>query len=255
MQDEWAATPPRERGEILRSVFETITERAEDFATLMTLEMGKVLAESMGEVKYGAEFFRWFAEEAVRIDGRYTPSPAGTGRIIVTKQAVGPCYAITPWNFPLAMGTRKIGPAMAAGCTMIVKPAQETPLTMLLLAKLMDEAGLPKGVLSMLPTTKPGDVTTALIDDGRLRKLTFTGSTGVGKALVKQSAGQAAAHCRWSSAATRRSSCSTTPTSTPPSTARCWPRCATAARPAPRPTASTSPTRCARSSPRSWSSG
>jgi succinate-semialdehyde dehydrogenase / glutarate-semialdehyde dehydrogenase len=188
VQGEWAATPPRERGEILRSVFEAITARAEEFATLMTLEMGKVLAESMGEVKYGAEFFRWFSEEAVRIGGRYTKSPAGTGRIIVTKSAVGPCLAITPWNFPLAMGTRKIGPAMAAGCTMVIKPAQETPLTMLLLAKLMDEAGLPKGVLSILPTSKPGDLTTALIDDGRLRKLTFTGSTGVGKALAKQSA-------------------------------------------------------------------
>ncbi len=190
VQGEWAATPPRERGEILRSVFEAITDRAEEFATLMTLEMGKVFAESMGEVKYGAEFFRWFAEEAVRIGGRYTRSPAGAGRIIVTKSAVGPCLAITPWNFPLAMGTRKIGPAMAAGCTMIIKPAQETPLTMLLLAKLMDEAGLPKGVLSILPTIKPGDLTTALIDDGRLRKLTFTGSTGVGKALAKQSSDQ-----------------------------------------------------------------
>jgi succinate-semialdehyde dehydrogenase/glutarate-semialdehyde dehydrogenase len=188
VQGEWAATPPRERGEILRSVFEAITARADEFATLMTLEMGKVYAESMGEVKYGSEFFRWFAEEAVRIGGRYTRSPAGTGRIIVTKSAVGPCLAITPWNFPLAMGTRKIGPAMAAGCTMVIKPAQETPLTMLLLAKLMDEAGLPKGVLSILPTSKPGDLTTALIDDGRLRKLTFTGSTGVGKALAKQSA-------------------------------------------------------------------
>jgi succinate-semialdehyde dehydrogenase/glutarate-semialdehyde dehydrogenase len=187
-QAEWAATPARDRGEILRSVFETIIARADDLATLMTLEMGKVVAESLGEVKYGAEFFRWFAEEAVRIGGRYTPSPAGTGRIIVTKQPVGPCYAITPWNFPLAMGTRKIGPAFAAGCTMIVKPAQETPLTMLLLAKLIGEAGLPKGVLSVLPTSKPGDVTKALIDDGRLRKLTFTGSTGVGKALVAQSA-------------------------------------------------------------------
>jgi succinate-semialdehyde dehydrogenase / glutarate-semialdehyde dehydrogenase len=187
VQADWAATAPRERGEILRSVFEAITARADEFATLMTLEMGKVYAESMGEVKYGAEFFRWFAEEAVRIGGRYTRSPAGTGRIIVTKSAVGPCLAITPWNFPLAMGTRKIGPAMAAGCTMVIKPAQETPLTMLLLAKLMDEAGLPKGVLSILPTSKPGDLTTALIDDGRLRKLTFTGSTGVGKALAKQS--------------------------------------------------------------------
>jgi succinate-semialdehyde dehydrogenase / glutarate-semialdehyde dehydrogenase len=188
VQEEWAATSPRERGEILRAVFEKITERADDVATLMTLEMGKVVAESMGEVKYGAEFFRWFSEEAVRIGGRYTPKPAGDGRIIVTKQPVGPCYAITPWNFPLAMGTRKIGPAFAAGCTMIVKPAQETPLTMLLLAKLMDEAGLPKGVLSVLPTSSPGPVTEALVNDGRLRKLTFTGSTGVGKALVKQAA-------------------------------------------------------------------
>src|ERR1700686_1195962 len=188
VQAEWAATAPRERGEILRAVFEKITERAEDIATLMTLEMGKVLPESMGEVRYGAEFFRWFSEEAVRIGGRYTPSPAGNGRIVVTKQPVGPCYAITPWNFPLAMGTRKIGPAMAAGATMIVKPAQETPLTMLLLASLMDQAGLPKGVLSVLPPTDPGSVTSALIDDGRLRKLTFTGSTGVGKGLVKQGA-------------------------------------------------------------------
>ncbi len=187
-QAEWAATPPRERGEILRAVWEMISAHAEDVATLMTLEMGKVLPESMAEVKYGGEFFRWFSEEAVRIHGRFTPSPAGNGRILVTRQPVGPCYAITPWNFPLAMGTRKIGPALAAGCTMIVKPAQETPLTMLLLAKLIDEAGLPKGVLSVLPTTHAGEVTKALIDDGRLRKLTFTGSTGVGKVLVKQSA-------------------------------------------------------------------
>lgn len=185
-QESWAATPARERGEILRSVFETIIDKADDIATLMTLEMGKVVAESMGEVKYGAEFFRWFAEEAVRIGGRYTPAPAGTGRIVVTKQPVGPCYAITPWNFPLAMGTRKIGPALAAGCTMIVKPAQETPLTMLMLAKLIGEAGLPKGVLSVLPSNQPREVTTALMEDGRLRKMSFTGSTGVGKALLKQ---------------------------------------------------------------------
>lgn len=184
---DWAATPARDRGEILRTVFEAIMARAEDFATLMTLEMGKVYAEAMGEVKYGAEFFRWFAEEAVRIHGRYTPSPAGTGRIVVTKQPVGPCYAITPWNFPLAMGTRKIGPALAAGCTMIVKPAQETPLTMLLLGKLIADAGLPAGVLSVLPSNQPREVTTALIEDGRLRKMSFTGSTGVGKALLKQS--------------------------------------------------------------------
>jgi succinate-semialdehyde dehydrogenase/glutarate-semialdehyde dehydrogenase len=188
VQAEWAATAPRKRGEILRAVFESLTDHADDLATLMTLEMGKVLPESKTEATYGSEFFRWFAEEAVRIHGRYTPSPAGTGRILVTKQAVGPCYAITPWNFPLAMGTRKIGPALAAGCTMIVKPAQETPLTMLFLAKLIDEAGLPKGVLSILPTTDARGVTGALLADARLRKLTFTGSTGVGKALVKQGA-------------------------------------------------------------------
>ncbi|MDT5091051.1 MAG: succinate-semialdehyde dehydrogenase / glutarate-semialdehyde dehydrogenase [Mycobacterium sp.] len=188
VQAEWAATAPRKRGEILRAVFESLTDHADDLATLMTLEMGKVLPESKTEATYGSEFFRWFAEEAVRIHGRYTPSPAGTGRILVTKQAVGPCYAITPWNFPLAMGTRKIGPALASGCTMIVKPAQETPLTMLFLAKLIDEAGLPKGVLSILPTTDARGVTGALLADARLRKLTFTGSTGVGKALVKQGA-------------------------------------------------------------------
>ena len=188
VSSKWASTPARERGEILRAVFEKITERAEDVALLMTLEMGKALAESRAEVKYGAEFFRWFSEEAVRIGGRYTPAPAGNGRILVTKAPVGPCLAITPWNFPLAMGTRKIGPALAAGCTIIVKPASETPLTMLLLAQLMAEAGLPDGVLSVLPTSKSGEVTGPLIDDPRLRKLTFTGSTGVGKMLVEKSA-------------------------------------------------------------------
>lgn len=187
-QQDWAATPARERGELLRSVFEKITARAADFALLMTLEMGKALPESKAEAKYGAEFFRWFSEEAVRINGRYTPAPAGTGRILVTKAPVGPCLAITPWNFPLAMGTRKIGPALAAGCTMIVKPASETPLTMLLLAELIAEAGVPKGVLSVLPTSHSGEVTGPLLADPRLRKLTFTGSTAVGRMLVEKSA-------------------------------------------------------------------
>ncbi|SEL23202.1 NAD-dependent succinate-semialdehyde dehydrogenase [Rhodococcus maanshanensis] len=187
-QREWAATPARKRGEILRAVFEAITARADDFALLMTLEMGKVLAESRGEVAYGAEFFRWFSEEAVRIAGRYTHAPAGTGRILVGKAPVGPCLAITPWNFPLAMGTRKIGPALAAGCTMIVKPAAETPLTMLLLGQLIADAGLPDGVLSVLPTSNAAALTGPLIDDPRLRKLTFTGSTGVGRKLIEQSA-------------------------------------------------------------------
>lgn len=188
VQSEWAATAPRERGEILRAVFEEITRRADDMALLMTLEMGKALPESLAEVRYGAEFFRWFSEEAVRVHGRYQGAPAGNGRILVTKQPVGPCLAITPWNFPLAMGTRKIGPALAAGCTMIVKPASETPLTMLLLAKLCADAGLPKGVLSVLTTSHSGPVTAPLIDDPRLRKLTFTGSTGVGQKLIEASA-------------------------------------------------------------------
>ncbi|MGW3541834.1 NAD-dependent succinate-semialdehyde dehydrogenase [Nocardia niigatensis] len=188
VQAEWAATPARQRGEILRAVFEAITARAEEFALLMTLEMGKALPESRNEVRYGAEFFRWFSEEAVRIHGRYQPAPAGTGRILVHKQPVGPCLAITPWNFPLAMGTRKIGPALAAGCTMIVKPAGETPLTMLLLAQLCSEAGLPDGVLSVITTSHSGAVTAPLLSDPRLRKLTFTGSTPVGKKLVEQSA-------------------------------------------------------------------
>ncbi|MFF0532549.1 NAD-dependent succinate-semialdehyde dehydrogenase [Nocardia amikacinitolerans] len=187
VQAEWAATPARERGEILRSVFEQITARAEEFALLMTLEMGKALPESRNEVRYGAEFFRWFSEEAVRVHGRYLHAPSGTGRIMVHKQPVGPCLAITPWNFPLAMGTRKIGPALAAGCTMIVKPASETPLTMLLLAKLCHEAGLPDGVLSVITTSRSSAVTGPLLEDPRLRKLTFTGSTEVGKKLVEQS--------------------------------------------------------------------
>ncbi|MCP2295988.1 succinate-semialdehyde dehydrogenase / glutarate-semialdehyde dehydrogenase [Nocardia amikacinitolerans] len=188
VQAEWAATPARERGEILRAVFEQITARAEEFALLMTLEMGKALPESRNEVRYGAEFFRWFSEEAVRVHGRYLHAPSGTGRIMVHKQPVGPCLAITPWNFPLAMGTRKIGPALAAGCTMIVKPASETPLTMLLLAKLCHEAGLPDGVLSVITTSRSSAVTGPLLKDSRLRKLTFTGSTEVGKKLVEQSA-------------------------------------------------------------------
>uniref|UniRef100_UPI0007A521A2 NAD-dependent succinate-semialdehyde dehydrogenase n=1 Tax=Nocardia pseudovaccinii TaxID=189540 RepID=UPI0007A521A2 len=188
VQAEWAATPSRERGEILRRVFDQLTARAEEFALLMTLEMGKALPESRNEVRYGAEFFRWFSEEAVRVHGRYLHAPSGTGRIMVHKQPVGPCLAITPWNFPLAMGTRKIGPALAAGCTMIVKPASATPLTMLALAELCSAAGLPDGVLSVITSSRSGAVTQPLLDDPRLRKLTFTGSTEVGKKLVEKSA-------------------------------------------------------------------
>jgi succinate-semialdehyde dehydrogenase/glutarate-semialdehyde dehydrogenase len=189
-QREWAITPPRERAELLRSAFELITERADQFAMLMTLEMGKPLAQSKGEVTYGAEFFRWFSEEVVRISGRWSTSPDGKTRLLTMKQPVGPTLMITPWNFPLAMGTRKIGPALAAGCTMVVKPASQTPLTMLALAELLHEVGVPKGVLNVVATGHTGDVMGRLIADPRLRKLTFTGSTPVGKTLVRQSADQ-----------------------------------------------------------------
>jgi succinate-semialdehyde dehydrogenase/glutarate-semialdehyde dehydrogenase len=189
-QAGWAATAPRDRGEILRAAFERITERAEDFATLMTLEMGKTLAESRGEVTYGAEFFRWFSEEAVRIHGRWSTAPNGATRLLTMKKPVGPTLMITPWNFPLAMGTRKIGPAIAAGCTMVVKPAGQTPLTMLALAELLRECGLPDGVLNVITTSHTGDVMEPIIRDPRLRKLTFTGSTAVGRRLVEQSAQQ-----------------------------------------------------------------
>ena len=189
-QAGWAATPPRERGEVLRRAFELITAQADDFARLISLEMGKTLAEAKGEVTYGAEFFRWFAEEAVRIHGRWMQNPAGGSRLLTVKKPVGPCLFITPWNFPLAMGTRKIGPAVAAGCTMVVKPAEATPLTMLKLAGTMAEAGLPAGVLNVVTTSSSPAVSSALMADDRLRKLSFTGSTYVGKLLVKQSADQ-----------------------------------------------------------------
>ncbi|MGX4709640.1 NAD-dependent succinate-semialdehyde dehydrogenase [Rhodococcus sp. DMF-1] len=187
-QAEWAATPPRVRSEILRTAFELVHARADDFARVITLEMGKTVAEARGEVNYGSEFLRWFAEEAVRIGGRTATAPAGNGRILVTKEPVGPVLAITPWNFPLAMATRKIGPALAAGCPILVKPAAETPLTMLLLGQVFADAGLPAGVLSILPATDAAALTGPLLADARLRKITFTGSTGVGKLLVRQSA-------------------------------------------------------------------
>jgi succinate-semialdehyde dehydrogenase/glutarate-semialdehyde dehydrogenase len=183
---DWAETPPRERGEILRRAFEAIIERAEDLALLMTMEMGKPLKESQAEVTYGAEFLRWFSEEAVRIDGRYAVAPNGQGRLLTMRQPVGPCLLITPWNFPLAMGTRKIGPAIAAGCTMVVKPAQQTPLSMLMLAKILQEAGLPDGVLNLITAKSSGETMGPLIADQRLRKMSFTGSTEVGRTLMKQ---------------------------------------------------------------------
>ncbi len=189
-QAGWAATPPRERGEILRRAYEAITARRDDLALLMTLEMGKPVAESRAEVAYAAEFFRWFSEEAVRIDGRYAVAPNGVGRLLTMKQPVGPCLLITPWNFPMAMGTRKIGPAVAAGCTMVVKPARQTPLSMLALARILEEVGLPGGVLNVVTTSSSGATMEPLIKDPRLRKLSFTGSTEVGRKLVAQASDQ-----------------------------------------------------------------
>ena len=186
--DEWAATPPRRRSTILRDAWDLLQERRADFALLMTLEMGKPLAEADGEVTYGGEFLRWFSEEAVRITGRYGLNPEGTGQTIVSHRPVGPCFLITPWNFPLAMATRKIAPALAAGCTVVVKPAELTPLTTLHFASLLEEAGLPSGVLNVVPTSNARALSTPIIADPRLRKLSFTGSTPVGRTLLKQAA-------------------------------------------------------------------
>jgi succinate-semialdehyde dehydrogenase/glutarate-semialdehyde dehydrogenase len=189
-QPAWAATPPRERGEILRRAFEALTASADDLALLMTLEMGKPVSESKAEISYGAEFFRWFSEETVRIAGGYNVAPAGGSRIIVTRQAVGPALLITPWNFPMAMGTRKIGPAIAAGCTMVLKPSELTPLSSLALAQVLIDAGLPPGVLNVVNTTDAGGTTGPVIADPRLRKLSFTGSTAVGKSLIRAASDQ-----------------------------------------------------------------
>jgi len=185
---EWSRHPPRERGEILRRAFETIIDRADELALLMTLEMGKPVKESKAEIAYGAEFLRWFSEQSVRIDGRYAVAPNGQGRLLTMKQPVGPCLLITPWNFPLAMGTRKIGPAIAAGCTVVVKPAHETPLSMLMLARILEESGLPGGVLNLVTASASGETMSPLIADPRLRKLSFTGSTEVGSKLMQQAA-------------------------------------------------------------------
>ena len=187
-QASWAAVPARERAEILRRAYELLIERADDLALIMTTEMGKPLAEAKGEVNYGAEFFRWFSEEACRIRGDARRSPDGTTRLIVTTEPVGPCILITPWNFPLAMATRKIGPAIAAGCTMVFKPANLTPLTSLYVVDLLREAGLPDGVLNVVCTTDAGGVVEPWIDSGIARKLSFTGSTPVGKKLLEQCA-------------------------------------------------------------------
>ena len=189
-QESWAKTAPRVRAEILRAAFEKVTAMSDDFATLMSLEMGKPFAEAKGEVAYGAEFLRWFSEEAPRINGRYSTAPDGKNRLLVLKRPVGPALLITPWNFPLAMATRKIGPAIAAGCTSILKPAALTPLTSQLFVKVLEEVGLPAGVVNLIPTTSAGEVTGPIIKDARLRKLSFTGSTPVGKRLIADAADQ-----------------------------------------------------------------
>ncbi len=189
-QAGWAATAPRERGEILRRAYQAIVARSDELALLMTLEMGKSVAESRAEIAYAAEFFRWFSEEAVRIHGRYMVNTTGKGRILTMRQPVGPCVFVTPWNFPTAMGTRKIAPAIAAGCTMVVKPAQQTPLSMLALAEILEQAGLPGGVLNVITAKHSGAVIEPLLKDSRTRKLSFTGSTEVGRRLIEQSAEQ-----------------------------------------------------------------
>lgn len=185
VQEEWAATPPRVRGEYLRKAFDLVQERKDEFALLMTLEMGKPLSEAIGEVNYGSEFLRWFSEEAVRINGRYNSNPEGTGRAFVTHLPVGPCFLITPWNFPLAMATRKIAPALAAGCTVVIKPATLTPLTTLYFVKILEEVGVPAGVVNVFNTSTSSAVCNPIIVDKRLRKLSFTGSTGVGQSLMR----------------------------------------------------------------------
>jgi succinate-semialdehyde dehydrogenase / glutarate-semialdehyde dehydrogenase len=182
----WSATPPRQRAECLRRAFELMTARSEQLARLMVLENGKALRDARGEVLYAAEFFRWYAEEAVRIDGHLSVAPSGANRIMVLRQPVGVSYMITPWNFPAAMATRKIGPALAAGCTVVLKPAKETPLSALAVAGLLAEAGVPDGVVNVLPTSKPGPLTEAILADPRVRKLSFTGSTEVGRMLLRQ---------------------------------------------------------------------
>ncbi|WP_342001867.1 NAD-dependent succinate-semialdehyde dehydrogenase [Microbacterium sp. LWH7-1.2] len=185
-QVAWAETPPRERSEILRRAYDLIIEHIDELAMLITLEMGKPLADARGEVSYGAEFFRWFAEEAVRIGGDHTLSGDGRTRIVVTREPVGPCVVVTPWNFPLAMGTRKIGPALAAGCTVVFKPAEQTPLTALYLAHILSLAGLPDGVVNVVTTTAAAEVVGYWLDSGQARKLSFTGSTEVGRILLAQ---------------------------------------------------------------------
>jgi succinate-semialdehyde dehydrogenase/glutarate-semialdehyde dehydrogenase len=184
----WAATPPRQRAEILRKAWQLMTDRADEIATLISLENGKALVDAKGEATYAAEFFRWYAEETVRMDGMVTTAPSGANRILVVHQPVGVCVLVTPWNFPAAMATRKMGPALGAGCTLVLKPASDTPLTALLMAQILDDAGVPAGVINVVPARRSGEVVAAMVNDERVRKLSFTGSTEVGKTLLKLAA-------------------------------------------------------------------
>jgi succinate-semialdehyde dehydrogenase/glutarate-semialdehyde dehydrogenase len=184
----WAATAPRVRGECLRRAHELMIADAEPLARLMVLENGKALKDARAEITYAAEFFRWFAEEAVRIDGKLSIAPGGANRILVQQQPVGVAVLVTPWNFPAAMATRKIGPALAAGCTVVLKPAKETPLSALAVVRILARAGVPDGVVNVLPTTKPGPLVGAMLADPRVRKLSFTGSTEVGRTLLRTAA-------------------------------------------------------------------
>lgn len=186
----WAATAPRQRGEILLRAFNLLLQRKEEYARLIVLESGKALAEARGEVSYAAEFLRWYSEEAVRIDGALATAPGGANRMLVMRQPIGVALLVTPWNFPAAMATRKMGPALAAGCTMVLKPASETPLTALALAALFEEAGVPAGVINVLPSRQSGKIVNAMLHDKRVRKLSFTGSTEIGRVLLAQAADQ-----------------------------------------------------------------
>ncbi len=186
--EAWSRTSPRHRGEVLRRAFVLMTERAEDIARLMTLENGKALPDARGEAAYAAEFFRWYSEEAVRNVGEVMTAPSGANRILVTRRPIGVALLITPWNFPAAMLTRKIGPALAAGCTVVCKPASETPLTALAIGRILEEAGVPPGVVNIVPSRRSGELARALLADERVRKLSFTGSTEVGRTLLAQAA-------------------------------------------------------------------
>ena len=219
-QPGWAATAPRQRAEVLRRSWELLTERADDLARLITLENGKVLAEAKGEITYAAEFFRWFSEEAVRLSGELTTAPSGANRILVVHQPVGVAYLVTPWNFPAAMATRKIAPALAAGCAVVLKPATLTPLTALAVADVLAEAGVPPGVVNVVPGRSASTITAAVLEHPRVRKLSFTGSTEVGKKLIEQAADRVLNVSMELGRQRARSSCWPTPTSTPPSRGR-----------------------------------